>query len=548
MASMKKLLLSLIICVSAFQSACPMDLREGALWTGVGALGALAVDKIAPKLDETGKDRGLSVPLWLSSMGVSAAITYRFFTDENQKAQCLYFYLAMGAGGVLSLRAKEYKNYKKELQKKIDLRQQAQLKEQRIASFGENCRTGNVTLESIRNLVQDGLINIDLALSKLVEHRRWNIAQDLIIKDGAHFRLGDLIVQGAPLETVRSALGRIHRDDHPMYALYKAINAEVSFDIIQLLVGHGADLNKNNKHYDGPLDAAIGKKNTKIVRLLLEHGVNPNRTFDNVAPLSSAIRDEAPFEIIQLLVDHGADPYIEDCFGSSLELASRKNDKQVFAYLLDHTNALRYLRNNLSLDCISYMLKNFPEKIKKFNFAHHLLFKSEDARRKFVPGIFTFDGNSKDVLGYTDVYEAIDIESKRIQLALRLEPKNPHINECLITLRLLIGYVTGSITTPARMLSFIYERIGTTLPHLDNSDEWNDLVADNNLFNVLAESAKRGYFSFLMNNYDSFRRNEKLHRMIVTTGCDSSGKTILDYAAEHGLLGGKPEEIKQIID
>ena len=81
-----------------------------------------------------------------------------------------------------------------------------------------------------------------------------------------------------------------------------------NYQIVQLLLEHGADVNILDDYNDTPLHLASAKDlNISIVQLLLEHGadveIRENRNGDTPLHLASY---NGNYQIVQLLLEHGA--------------------------------------------------------------------------------------------------------------------------------------------------------------------------------------------------------------------------------------------------
>jgi ankyrin repeat protein len=109
--------------------------------------------------------------------------------------------------------------------------------------------------------------------------------------------------------------------------------AAQDFDIIKLLVEHGADVNANN---GWPLRVA---KDFKTVKYLVEHGADVNKGVDDKTPLivqiSHYIQDHPDrYKIVTYLLDHGADINKHSTSKSALSQAIKLNDIKMVQLLL----------------------------------------------------------------------------------------------------------------------------------------------------------------------------------------------------------------------
>ncbi len=78
-------------------------------------------------------------------------------------------------------------------------------------------------------------------------------------------------------------------------------------DIVQYLIGRGADINKPNDKGTAPLLVAACEGREIILKYLIEHGADVNkRDNEGLTPLMFALR-AGHKNIVEYLMDHGAD-------------------------------------------------------------------------------------------------------------------------------------------------------------------------------------------------------------------------------------------------
>ena len=88
-----------------------------------------------------------------------------------------------------------------------------------------------------------------------------------------------------------------------------SITKDVSLEIVEFLLKHGADPNAKNEHDWTPLHyTSFHSDDADIAELLLKHGADPNAKNDiDWTPLHCAIIFKVP-EIVKLLLQNGATP------------------------------------------------------------------------------------------------------------------------------------------------------------------------------------------------------------------------------------------------
>jgi ankyrin repeat protein len=109
-------------------------------------------------------------------------------------------------------------------------------------------------------------------------------------------------------------------------------------EIVKLLLGGGADINKADNDDRTPLWKAARKGHFEIVKLLLDSGVDPNKASKyGVIPLNCAAYN-GDIEIAKLLLDSGADIHKADADGNTpLYIASNNGHVEIVKLLLDAT-------------------------------------------------------------------------------------------------------------------------------------------------------------------------------------------------------------------
>jgi ankyrin repeat protein len=130
-------------------------------------------------------------------------------------------------------------------------------------------------------------------------------------------------------------------DDEGLAPLQRASQGrhERHWDIIQLLLDHGANLNACDKSGNTALHFAASEGHLEAARMLLERGADVNSQNDEgLAPLQRASQGqhEGHRDIIRLLLDHGADLGARDNSGNSaLHFAAFEGHFEVAHLLLE---------------------------------------------------------------------------------------------------------------------------------------------------------------------------------------------------------------------
>ena len=118
--------------------------------------------------------------------------------------------------------------------------------------------------------------------------------------------------------------------------LHQAVSKN-AYQVVEMLVAHGADVNVRNNIGRMPLHQALDEKHFQIAELLIEHGADVNaRDNGGSAPLLHAITLEK-FQIAELLIKHGADVNARDNDGDSpLHQALDEKHFQLAELLIEH--------------------------------------------------------------------------------------------------------------------------------------------------------------------------------------------------------------------
>ncbi|THU77000.1 ankyrin, partial [Dendrothele bispora CBS 962.96] len=121
-----------------------------------------------------------------------------------------------------------------------------------------------------------------------------------------------------------------------MYWFKHIFAGRKNYDISNLLLDQGADVNAQGGDYGNALQAASVNENEGIVKLLLDHGAYVNAQggfYGNALQAASTNRNE---DIVKLLLDQGADVNAQGGhYGNALQAASEEGNNAIVKLLLD---------------------------------------------------------------------------------------------------------------------------------------------------------------------------------------------------------------------
>ncbi len=178
-------------------------------------------------------------------------------------------------------------------------------------------------VELVKQLVKDG-IKIDLFDEEIVY---WFYACDPDHPLGLNYELINILLEsGVDINTT---------DQYNQTVLDFAVGSRNNVELARYLLQKGATLEHTPKYSEPLIISAARNKNLEMVKLLLEYGANPNaRTKGGEASLIFAA-NEKDYEMIKLLVENGADINI-----------TSENHQPVLFLVQDDMQSLQYLLNN----------------------------------------------------------------------------------------------------------------------------------------------------------------------------------------------------------
>jgi len=138
------------------------------------------------------------------------------------------------------------------------------------------------------------------------------------------------------LNTIRVVCDEYDPDDPDEMPLFLwVVYADVSMEMLEMLVSYGLDITQVNREGLGAIDAAIKQKRLDIIQLCHAHGVSLVETHrrSGMTPLMAA----ASFgnrQLVDFFLSQGADPAQRD---------KRGTDAAEYARILGHTTLSKYL-------------------------------------------------------------------------------------------------------------------------------------------------------------------------------------------------------------
>jgi ankyrin repeat protein len=116
----------------------------------------------------------------------------------------------------------------------------------------------------------------------------------------------------------------------------QAASQEGHLEIAQLLLEKGADVNTQGGYYGNALQAASHRRHLEIAQLLLEKGADVNTQGGDYGSALQAASQEGHLDIAQLLLEKGADVNTQGGnYGSALQAASQEGHLEIAQLLLE---------------------------------------------------------------------------------------------------------------------------------------------------------------------------------------------------------------------
>ena len=192
-------------------------------------------------------------------------------------------------------------------------------------------------------------------LAREKRHKEWSL--DVAAKRGDLATVKSLLEQGVDINETTALIDAV---------IYN------HFEIVEILLQHGADVNKKDEFGETAIcraiDSGCGEKDIKILELLLKNGANPNDKYISMdsfpeGPHDPLILHAARYgylEKVKMLIDYGAKVDAKDEeLTTALQAAVCRGQLDVAKFLLDNgadVNSKNIYGNSpLILACISYM-------------------------------------------------------------------------------------------------------------------------------------------------------------------------------------------------
>lgn len=187
--------------------------------------------------------------------------------------------------------------------------------------------------KNIIPLINSTCVNDD----KKMDATKVLIAQDLI-----NYPTLKLIVEGKHFDVIKMLLThKLIKNLEEKYTFYNRtlllVAAEAKqFEIVQLLLEQGANINAESELHYTALTYAVNNNDVPMIKFLFNKGANPNiGNLTGGATLTNAADSSTP-EIIQLLIDNGANvDFQNSCKNTALCIASMHNKPAIVKILLD---------------------------------------------------------------------------------------------------------------------------------------------------------------------------------------------------------------------
>ncbi|KAF7328224.1 Pfs, NACHT and ankyrin domain protein [Mycena venus] len=140
-------------------------------------------------------------------------------------------------------------------------------------------------------------------------------------------------------DALQAALLRVHNEMERYFRIGSAEREakQGDFEMVRLLLEHGADVNAQRGEHGNALYAACWKGHIEIVHLLLQHGAEVNVKGKEDDNALYAATSKGHIETVRLLLEHGAEVNAQGGkYGNALQAASSEGDVDIMHLLLKH--------------------------------------------------------------------------------------------------------------------------------------------------------------------------------------------------------------------
>ena len=155
------------------------------------------------------------------------------------------------------------------------------------AAVGQNC-TKEVIEEIINHGADVNATNKNNRTALMIACHKGNIdVMNLLLNAGANFDISD---------------------DDAQTCLHYAATGDSSHEVLEIIIGHGVDVNSTNNSNQTALMRASHKGNKHVINVLINAGANPHISDDEGDTLLHyAAYGDCSKEVLQAIIDHGAD-------------------------------------------------------------------------------------------------------------------------------------------------------------------------------------------------------------------------------------------------
>ena len=140
-------------------------------------------------------------------------------------------------------------------------------------------------------------------------------------------------------------------------SLHKAVSQECSKEVLQALIGHGANVNATNKRNQTALTLASFCKNEGVINVLLNDNADPNIADGSYGYtcLHNAVRRDCSIDVLQAIIEHGVD------------VNARDKDTTTALMGVSQTGHIDAINNLLKAGADPYIVNNFGETCLHFS-------------------------------------------------------------------------------------------------------------------------------------------------------------------------------------